>query len=33
MLFGDLKNGGSVIIDFRDDALKLDCVTDELETI
>jgi ATP-dependent Clp protease ATP-binding subunit ClpA len=33
MLFGDLKNGGSVIIDFREDEIKLDCVTDELETI
>ena len=33
MLFGDLKNGGSVIIDFRDEEIKLDCVTDELETI
>ena len=33
MLFGKLKTGGSVIIDFRDQELKLDCVTDELETI
>tara|TARA_B100000902_G_C27320949_1_gene924417 strand:+ start:1618 stop:3864 length:2247 start_codon:yes stop_codon:yes gene_type:complete len=33
MLFGELKNGGSVIIDFREDEIKLDCVTDELETI
>ena len=31
MLFGELKNGGSVIIDYRDDELKLDCVTDEIE--
>ena len=31
MLFGELKNGGSVIIDFRDDELKLDCITDEVE--
>jgi len=33
MLFGKLKTGGSVIIDFRDQELRLDCVTDELETI
>ena len=33
MLFGNLRNGGSVIIDYRDAELKLDCVTDELETI
>ena len=33
MLFGNLRNGGSVIIDYRDTELKLDCVTDELETI
>ena len=26
MLFGDLKNGGSVIIDFRNDELKLDII-------
>ena len=26
MLFGDLKNGGSVVIDYRDDELKLDVV-------
>lgn len=31
MLFGELKNGGSVIIDFRDDELKLDCLTDDVE--
>ena len=28
MLFGDLKNGGSVIIDFRDDELKIDVVSE-----
>lgn len=28
MLFGDLKNGGSVIIDFRDNELKIDVVTE-----
>jgi ATP-dependent Clp protease ATP-binding subunit ClpA len=33
MLFGNLKNGGSVIIDHRNDELKLDCVTDELEVV
>ena len=33
MLFGNLKNGGSVIIDYRQDELKLDCVTDELEVV
>ena len=33
MLFGNLRNGGSVIIDYRDAELRLDCVTDELETI
>jgi ATP-dependent Clp protease ATP-binding subunit ClpA len=31
MLFGDLKDGGSVIIDYRNDELKLDCVTDAIE--
>jgi ATP-dependent Clp protease ATP-binding subunit ClpA len=30
ILFGDLKNGGKVNIDFRDDEIKLDCVTNEL---
>jgi ATP-dependent Clp protease ATP-binding subunit ClpA len=29
ILFGDLKHGGSVTIDFRDDEVKLDVVTDE----
>ena len=33
MLFGKLKTGGSVIIDFRDNELKLDCVTDEVEVV
>jgi ATP-dependent Clp protease ATP-binding subunit ClpA len=28
MLFGNLKNGGSVIIDFRNDELKLDIVSE-----
>jgi ATP-dependent Clp protease ATP-binding subunit ClpA len=31
MLFGDLKDGGSVIIDYRSDELKLDCVIDAIE--
>ena len=30
MLFGKLKNGGSLIIDYRDDEIKLDCVEDEI---
>jgi len=29
LLFGELKNGGSVIIDFRNDEIKLDCAVDE----
>jgi len=29
ILFGDLKDGGSVIVDFRDNELKLDCVRNE----
>lgn len=34
ILFGDLKNGGSVVIDFRDDELKLDVVTEQVnETV
>jgi ATP-dependent Clp protease ATP-binding subunit ClpA len=33
MLFGELKNGGSVIIDYRDDELKLDCITDAIEAV
>lgn len=32
ILFGKLKTGGSVIIDFRDDELKLDCAVEENET-
>jgi ATP-dependent Clp protease ATP-binding subunit ClpA len=32
MLFGNLRKGGSVIIDFRDDELKLDCMAEENET-
>jgi len=31
MLFGELKHGGSVIIDYRDDELKLDCLVPENE--
>ena len=30
MLFGKLKNGGSLIIDYRDKEVKLDCVEDEI---
>ena len=30
MLFGKLKNGGSLIIDYRDKEIKLDCVEDEI---
>ena len=34
MLFGDLKNGGSLTIDYRDKEIKLDCVKDEIvETV
>ena len=33
ILFGDLKNGGSVTIDYRDNELKLDCLTEENEVI
>jgi|TARA_R100000030_G_C3254196_1_gene123669 ATP-dependent Clp protease ATP-binding subunit ClpA len=33
MLFGDLKNGGSVTIDFREDEIKLDCMVEENETV
>jgi ATP-dependent Clp protease ATP-binding subunit ClpA len=29
ILFGDLKDGGSVIVDFRDNEIKLDCVRNE----
>ncbi len=30
MLFGKLKNGGSLIIDYRDNEIQLDCVEDEI---
>ena len=30
LLFGDLKNGGSVTIDYRKDEFKLDCVPEEV---
>jgi ATP-dependent Clp protease ATP-binding subunit ClpA len=30
MLFGKLKNGGSLIIDYRDKEIQLDCVEDEI---
>jgi len=30
ILFGSLKNGGSLTIDYRDDEIKLDCVADEI---
>ena len=35
ILFGNLKNGGSVTIDHREDEIKLDCVADEqkIETL
>ena len=33
MLFGELKAGGSVIIDYRDKELKLDCVSNEVEVV
>ena len=33
MLFGSLKSGGSVTIDFRNDELKLDCVNDEVQVV
>ena len=32
MLFGELKGGGSVTIDYRNDELKLDCLIEENET-
>ena len=32
MLFGELKGGGSVTIDYRNDELKLDCLIKENET-
>ena len=30
MLFGKLKNGGSLIIDYRDKEIQLDCIEDEI---
>jgi ATP-dependent Clp protease ATP-binding subunit ClpA len=33
MLFGELKNGGSVTIDYRDNELVLDCVVDVNEVV
>tara|TARA_B100000683_G_scaffold263193_1_gene291187 strand:- start:8237 stop:10483 length:2247 start_codon:yes stop_codon:yes gene_type:complete len=33
MLFGDLKNGGKVIIDFKDKKLKLDCQIKQNEVV
>jgi ATP-dependent Clp protease ATP-binding subunit ClpA len=34
ILFGDLKNGGKVTVDFRDGELVLDCVKElEVETV
>jgi len=33
MLFGELKGGGSVTIDFRDEQLMLDCVTEDVEAV
>jgi ATP-dependent Clp protease ATP-binding subunit ClpA len=34
ILFGKLKKGGSITVDFRDDEFKLDCVVDEVnETV
>jgi ATP-dependent Clp protease ATP-binding subunit ClpA len=33
MLFGNLRNGGSVTIDYRQDELKLDCEIEEHEVI
>jgi hypothetical protein len=33
MLFGNLKNGGSVTIDFRNDEIQLDCLVEENETV
>jgi len=33
ILFGELKNGGSVTIDFREDEIKLDCLVEENETV
>lgn len=33
MLFGDLKNGGSVTIDYRNDEIQLDCVVEVNEVV
>ena len=33
MLFGELKNGGKVIIDFKDKKLKLDCQIKQNEVV
>ena len=33
ILFGDLKNGGSVTIDFRNEEIQLDCVIEENEVV
>jgi len=33
MLFGNLRNGGSVTIDYRQNELKLDCEIEEHETV
>lgn len=33
ILFGDLRNGGSVTIDFRNDEIQLDCVVEENEVV
>ena len=33
MLFGNLRNGGSVIIDYRDNEIQLDCEIEQYETV
>jgi ATP-dependent Clp protease ATP-binding subunit ClpA len=33
MLFGNLRNGGSVIIDYRENQIQLDCEIEEHETV
>ncbi len=34
ILFGDLKNGGTVVVDFRNNEIKLDCTANEIvETV
>ena len=33
ILFGNLKSGGSITIDYRDDEIKLDCVTEPEEEV